>query len=160
MNQHRIDRLLEARTLEAVPAADGEIATLWAAALREWGDAALPGLSVPGAFMHVYQAGFRAATALVRAAGYRVRGAVGSHHYATFYAVAALGDSELERIADAMQNVRGGRHAALYGDDEELEPEDLAAAREHVAHLLASVRAALLASRPSLAGRLGPPFTT
>jgi hypothetical protein len=113
-------------------------------------------VSIPGAFMHVYQAGFRAASAMVRAAGYRVRGAAGSHHYATFYAVAALGDDALERIADAMQNVRGGRHTALYGDDEELEPEDLDAARRHVAGLLAAVRDWLVRSRPSLAGRLGP----
>ncbi|HEX6750624.1 MAG TPA: hypothetical protein VF092_25280 [Longimicrobium sp.] len=107
--------------------------------------------------MHVYQAAFRAASALVRAAGYRIRGAVGGHHYATFYAAGALGDDDLERAADALQNVRGGRHAALYGDDEELEPEDLEAAREHVARLLALVHSALVAQRPSLAGQLHPP---
>lgn len=157
MKQHRIDRLLQARSLEAVPAEDAEVASIWASALREWGDAAIPGLSVPGAFMHVYQAAFRAATAVVRAAGYRVRGAVGSHHYATFYALGALGDDELERIADAIQNVRGGRHTALYGDDEELEPEDLAAAREAVTRLLAAVLRWLVQARPSLAGRLRSP---
>jgi hypothetical protein len=157
MKQHRIDRLLEARSLEEVPAEDAEVAGIWAAALREWSDAAIPGLSVPGAFMHVYQAGFRAATAMVRAAGYRVRGAVGSHHYATFYTVGALGDQALERIADAMQNIRGGRHTALYGDEDELEPEDLQAAREHVSHLLASVHTRLQQSRPLLRDRLGSP---
>ena len=154
MKQHRIDRLLESRGLEEVPADDAEVAGIWSAALREWSDASIPGLSVPGAFLHVYQAAFRAATAMVRASGYRVRGAVGSHHYATFYAVAALGSDELERIADAMQNVRGGRHTALYGDEEELEAEDLAAAREQVARLLAAVHASLVGSRPTLAGRL------
>lgn len=157
MKQHRIDRLLQARSLEAVPAEDAEVASIWASALREWGDAAIPGLSVPGAFMHVYQAAFRAATAVVRAAGYRVRGAVGSHHYATFYALGALGDDELERIADAIQNVRGGRHTALYGDDEELEPEDLAAAREAVTRLLAAGLRWLAQARPALAGRLRSP---
>lgn len=157
MKQHRIDRLLQARSLEAVPAEDAEVASIWASALREWGDAAIPGLSVPGAFTHVYQAAFRAATAVVRAAGYRVRGAVGSHHYATFYALGALEDDELERIADAIQNVRGGRHTALYGDDEELEPEDLAAAREAVTRLLAAVLRWLAQARPALAGRLRSP---
>jgi hypothetical protein len=95
MKQHRMDRLLEARSLEVVPADDAEVAVIWTTAVREWSDAAIPGLSVPGAFMHVYQAGFRAATALVRAAGYRVRGGVGSHHYATFYALGALADDDL-----------------------------------------------------------------
>lgn len=157
MKQHRIDRLLEAHSLEEVPAADAEIASTWASALREWGDAAIPGLSVPGAFTHVYQSAFRAATAVVRGAGYRVRGAVGSHHHVTFYAVGALGDDEMERIADAIQNVRGGRHAALYGDDEELEPEDVAAARALVARFLAAVHRSITAARPSLADRLRSP---
>ncbi|HKP74378.1 MAG TPA: hypothetical protein VJT67_02490 [Longimicrobiaceae bacterium] len=54
MNRQRIDRLLEAHTLEAVAAGDAEVGTLWAAALREWSDASVAGLSVPGAFSHVY----------------------------------------------------------------------------------------------------------
>ena len=82
---------------------------------------------------------------------------MGGHHYATFYAAGALGNDELERVADALQNVRGGRHAALYGDEEELEPEDLEAAREHVAKLLTLVHSELIAKRPSLAGRFQQP---
>lgn len=35
MSRHRIERLLEARNLEEVPADDGEVAAIWAAALRE-----------------------------------------------------------------------------------------------------------------------------
>jgi acetyl-CoA acetyltransferase len=108
VKQHRIDRLLEARSLEPVPAEDAEVAAIWAAALREWADASASGLSVPGAFTHVYQAGLRAASAMLRAAGYRVRGAVGGHHHITFYTAGALGDSALEAIADAMQNLRAG----------------------------------------------------
>ncbi len=113
MKPHRIDRLIEARSLEAVPADDAEVAAAWASALREWSDGTVPGLSVPGAFTHVYQAGLRAAAAMLRAAGYRVRGAVGGHHHITFYAAGALGDPALEAIADAMQNIRGGRNTAL-----------------------------------------------
>jgi len=153
----RIDRLLEARSLDEVAADDEEVAAIWAAALREWRDASVPGLSVAGAFLHVYQAAFRAATALVRAYGYRVRGAVGGHHYVTFYAVGALGDVELERVADILQNIRGGRHAALYGDEEELEPGDLESARMHVSRFLQLVRGALIESRGTLAFRLGEP---
>lgn len=107
MNQQRIDRLIESRSLEAVPAGDDEVAAIWASALREWADASVPGLSMIGSFTHVYQAAFRAASVLIRAAGYRPRGAVGGHHHVTFYFVASLGDADLERIADAMQNIRG-----------------------------------------------------
>lgn len=156
MKHHRIERLIEARNLEEVPADDAEVAAIWAAALREWSDASVPGLSVAGAFTHVYQAAFRVATAMLRAAGYRLRGAVGSHHHVTFYAVGALGDAELERIADAMQSARGSRHTALYGDDE-LELEDLENARRLVAALLQEVYRWLDSSRPTLEGRLGVP---
>ncbi len=52
MTEHRITRLLDARSLEAVEAPDAEVAALWGAALREWSDAAVPGLSVAGAFTH------------------------------------------------------------------------------------------------------------
>ena len=89
MSAHRIQRLLEARNLEEVRADDAEVAAIWAAALREWSDASVAGLSVAGAYTHVYQAAFRAATAVVRSAGYRPRGAVGGHHYVTFYALGA-----------------------------------------------------------------------
>jgi len=157
MNRLRIDRLLEAHTLESVAADDAEVASLWAAALREWSDASVIGLSVPGAFSHVYQAAFRAATAAVRCAGFRTRGAVSGHHYVTFYALAALGGRGLERSADALQDLRGGRHTALYGDPEELDAEDLASARRDVGQLLSEVHAWLIAARPSLQTRLGSP---
>lgn len=157
MKPHRIDRLLEARSLEAVAADDAEVAGIWASALREWSDGAVRGLSVAGAFTHVYQAGLRGASAMLRAAGYRVRGAVGGHHHLTFYAAGALGDDALEAISDAMQNIRGGRHTALYGDEEELEPEDLEHAREQVARLLRAIHGWLLADRPGLASRLKTP---
>lgn len=154
MKRHRIERLIEARSLEEEAADDAEVAAIWAAALREWSDASVPGLSVAGAFTHAYQAGFRAATVVLRAAGYRPRGAVGGHHYITFYAAGALGDHEMERITDALQSIRGGRHMALYGDEEELEPEDLESARTHVSSLLREVHRWLIAARPALASRI------
>lgn len=157
MKQYRIDRLIEARSLEAVPADDAEVAAIWAAALREWSDASIAGLSVAGAFTHTYQAGLRAASAMLRAAGYRVRGAVGGHHHLTFYAAGALGDPALESVADAMQSIRGGRHTALYGDEEELEPEDLDHARKQVSLLLRAIHDWLLRERQGLTSRLATP---
>ena len=141
-----------------MPAQDAEVAAVWAAALREWADASVPGLSVAGAFMHVYQAALRAASAMLRAAGYRVRGAVGGHHHATFYALGALGGDELERLADLMQGIRGGRRTALYGDDQELEPEDLEKARRDVYTLLGEVHRTLADRRPALV--LQPPVSS
>jgi HEPN domain len=157
MSGHRIERLLEARNLEEVWADDAEVVAIWAAALREWSDASVPGLSVAGAFTHVYQAAFRAATAVLRAAGYRARGALGGHHYVTFYAIGGLGDETLERLGDTLQNIRGGRHTALYGDDEELSPEDLESARHHVSQLLVVAHRRLTTARPGIAARAGPP---
>ena len=43
MKQHQIDRLIEARNLEAVSADDAEVAAIWGSALREWSDASVPG---------------------------------------------------------------------------------------------------------------------
>ncbi len=157
MKQHRIDRLVEAWSLEPVPAEDAEVAAIWAAALREWSDASVPGLSVAGAYTHAYQAALRAATAMLRGSGYRIRGAVGSHHHATFYAVGALGDDLLERISDGMQSVRGGRHAALYGDEDDLEPEDLARAMVHAGQLLEAVHRWLRETRPNLGDLIAAP---
>jgi hypothetical protein len=157
MNRHRLERLLEARSIEEMPADDGEVAAIWEAALREWSDSAVTGLSVAGAFVHVYQAGFRAAAAVVRAAGYRPRSAVGGHHYLTFYAAAALGDETIERGADMLQDIRGDRHLALYGADDELDPEELGRARARVGEFLGSVHGWLAAQRPALTSRLRRP---
>lgn len=157
MKQHRIDRLLESHALEPVAADDAEIAAIWTAALREWADASVPGLSVAGAFLHVYQAAFRAGTAVIRAAGYRVRSAVGGHHHTTFYAVAALAEEEMERLADGLQALRGGRHAALYSDEEEVLLEDLERARESVGRFLVAVHTHLGTDRADLALRLKAP---
>jgi hypothetical protein len=69
--------------------------------------------------------------------------------------VAALADPELEQIADAMQGIRGGRHTALYGDEDELQADDLEKASALVARLLDEVYRWLTSTRPSLASRLG-----
>jgi hypothetical protein len=157
MNRNRLQRLLEARSLEETSADDTEVAAIWEAALREWTDSAVAGLSVAGAFVHVYQAGFRAAMAVVRAGGYRLRGAAGGHHHLAFYAAAALGDEELQRAADTLQNLRAVRHMALYGSDDELEPRDLDDARTQVGAFLHDTHRWLIGFRPALSGCLRMP---
>lgn len=157
MKEQRIARLLEARQLEELEANDAEVAAIWSAALREWADASVPGLSVPGRFMHLYQSAFRAATAVLRAGGYRCRGAVGGHHHATFYAAGALGDDEMERLADALQGVRGDRHRALYGDEDELEEVEVEEAGRLVGEFLSSAHGWIVLRRVELEGRLQLP---
>lgn len=56
-----------------------------------------------------------------------------------------------------MQGIRGGRHTALYGDEEELEPNDLEHARDLVRRLLDEVHRFLVEQRAALAGRLASP---
>ncbi len=155
MNEQRVARLVEARQLEELSADDAEVSGIWRAALREWGDASVQGLSAPGRFTHLYQAAFRGATALVRAAGYRCRGALGGHHHVTFHAAGALGDRHLERLSDALQELRGERHRALYGDEDDLEEAEIEAAGRLVAEFLAAVHGWLVAQRAGLAGALG-----
>jgi hypothetical protein len=112
MSRHRIARLIESRSLEEVEAPDPEVEGLWRNAARELRDSAAQGLSDQGAFTHAYQSAFHSCTAVLRASGYRVRGAVGGHHHNTFYAVAALGVPEVSELADEMQGLRLGRHAS------------------------------------------------
>jgi hypothetical protein len=138
MKQHRIDRLLEARSLEPGGGDLGVGAPRVDGCLRVRAQRAAPPRRCCA----------RQATAC---------GAVGGHHHLTFYAVRTLGDPALEAIADAMQNLRGGRHTALYGDEEELEAEDLEHARNDVSQLLRAIHGWLIIRRPSLTGRLPAP---
>jgi hypothetical protein len=89
------------------------VAAIWKAAFREWADSQAQGLSVPGAFTHVYLAAFDAASAMLRAAGYRIHGTVGGHHYNTFCAAGALGDAALEEIVVDAECPRRTAHCSL-----------------------------------------------
>ncbi len=56
-----------------------------------------------------------------------------------------------------MQNIRGGRHTALYGDEEELDEDDLTGARRNATALLDAVHRRIVSTRPALAKRLAAP---
>src|SRR5262245_48752478 len=98
MTSPKLQRLLDDRDIVEIPAPDDEIAGFWKKALRAYRDSRLPGLSPAGAFNAGYESALDASTALVRAAGYRVK-ASGRHHWATFYAVQGLDDKALENFA-------------------------------------------------------------
>ncbi|HEV2150107.1 MAG TPA: hypothetical protein VGR37_22105 [Longimicrobiaceae bacterium] len=148
MSNPRIARLIEARSLEEMEASDAEIEGLWRNAVRELRDSGARGLSEHGAFTHAYQSAFHACTAVLRASGYRIRGAVGGHHYTTFYAVSALGIADVSALADEMQGLRLGRHDALYDWAGEVEEGSLRRLREVSAGLLDAGSRWLAGQRP------------
>jgi hypothetical protein len=155
MMSPKLQRLLADRDLVEIPAPDDEVAGFWKKALRAYRDSLLPGLSPAGAFNAAYESALDAATALVRAAGYRVK-ASSRHHWATFYAVQGIGDEALEDFAYELDAVRGQRHENVYEADED---EDLAERRRDGLHailagFLPAARDWLVFHRPALLDRL------
>lgn len=155
MTSHKIQRLLDDRTLEAVVASDEEILGHWRKAMVFYADSHVTALSSEGAFYLAYQAALSAATALVRAAGYRVRSR-GQHHFATFYVVQALDDRELAEFAFELDSYRADRHETVY--DFEDESQRARAQWKEIQKLftdfLPRAEAWLTWQRPSLAGPL------
>lgn len=73
MNE-RINIMLQSRQIEELAAVDEEVTMVWGKALDTYRASSTPGLTGDPALSLVYQAALQAATAVVRAAGYRVRG--------------------------------------------------------------------------------------
>ena len=92
----KIQRLLDGRQLETIETSDADVAALWQKAVASARDAQSEGLSPDNQYVLGYQALLQMATAIIAAAGYRVRGAQG-HHANTFYTVSAL---EIEGLID------------------------------------------------------------
>ena len=99
-------------------------------------------------FTLLYQAALQAATAVVRAAGYRVRG--DHNHQITFAALAALGSGDLAEAARDLNVIRQGRHAAVYDWQGTTQANQLLELRAATALLLREAHAWLRAQRPSL----------
>ncbi len=154
MNE-RIDIMLQSREIEEDAAADDEVVVVWEKAIESYRASAKHGLTGDPALSLVYQAGLQAATAVVRAAGYRVRGS--SHHYNTFAAVMALDLGELSSAARALDRVRKLRHEAVYGWKVRTSEEDLAATRSDARRLFVSGHRWLISQRPHLAASLPNP---
>jgi hypothetical protein len=98
MNE-RIQTLLDSRDLEPLEAADEEVLGMWRKAVRTFRSAAAAGHEEhpDSRFTLLYQSALQAGTAVVRAAGYRVRTA--DHHRTVFAAVVALASGALSRAA-------------------------------------------------------------
>lgn len=153
----RIRIMLDGRDIEELAAPDGEVLGMWGKAIRTHRSAALPGLEEdPDArFTLLYQSALQAATAVVRAAGYRVRG--DHNHQITFAAVAALGSPILSEAARDLSVIRQGRHAAIYDWEATTEASQLLDLQRATGSLLREAQAFLLTLRPSLAAGLQTP---
>jgi len=157
MSAAEIQRLFDERDLEALPAEPGEAAEYWRKAVRAHADSRIVSLSPENAILLAYQAALSAATAAIRAAGFRVKNR-GRHHYVTFYTLAALGEgTELRELAREMDEHRGDRHVAGYGStlNEARLRRQLAAMHELLDRLLPAVREWLLSHHPEV-GDLAP----
>ncbi|HEX6042208.1 hypothetical protein [Longimicrobium sp.] len=143
----RIKLMLESRQLEEKPAPDEEIQGMWSKAVRTYRGSALPDLDADSAFTLAYQGALQAATAIIRAAGYRVYG--DGHHQHTFDAVAALGAGDLSEAARELNIIRQRRHRAVY-DWTTTEEKDLARLRSAASSLFQLGCAWLRDQRPGL----------
>ena len=119
----RIRIMLDSRVLEESPAAEGEVEGMWRKAMRSWGSSAVAGLDADARFTLTYQSAFQAATAVIRSAGYRVRG--DAHHHQTFAAVAALSLGDLSEAARDLNVIRQKRHGAIYDWETRLGDQDV-----------------------------------
>lgn len=114
-------RHVEGGKAERRPADDDEVVGFWNKAIVAYGDARLAGASLDARLVRAYDADRIAATAIVRAGGYRVRGGEG-HHYVTFdLARALVADAELRGAFHTMNGFRTHRHALEYEPEDEVD---------------------------------------
>lgn len=144
----RLQMMLDSRQIEAEPASDDEVQGMWGKAARSLHSSSAAGLDTDSAFTLAYQAALQAATALVRAAGYRVRGE--GHHHHTFAAVAALDLGDLSEAARQLNIIRQQRHGAIYDWQTTTRDQDLALLRSATTRLLEHGRGWLSTRRPHL----------
>jgi hypothetical protein len=152
MNQAAIDQLVRDRKLEERPSADDELAGYWANAVKAYHDALVSANSLEGRYERAYTAARIAATAAIRANGYRVKGTE-AHHYVTFTAARHLTTGKL---ADAFVNtdqMRSLRHDIEYEYENDLDAETLEAALDHVEMVLQETCKYLRKAKPEMKQR-------
>ena len=121
---------------------------MWAKAVRSYEGSPLPGLGPDSAFTRAYQGVLQAATAVIRSAGYRVRG--DGHHHHTFGTIAALDAGSLSETARELNDIRQRRHGAVYDWETTTQEKDLARLRSAALRLFALGREWLGEQRPQL----------
>jgi hypothetical protein len=156
-----LQNLVDNRYIEADPASDAEVVGRWRVAIVSFNDSCRD-LAPASRVTLAYQGALQGGIAVVRAAGYRLKGSAGGHHYLTFATVAALEQPVLSSLAHAMSDRRRERHDSVYHWDDE--PGEDRTTHLDVAHVDSSARQFLHAAyewlcdaRPSIAARLEPP---
>lgn len=152
----RLRMMVESRELEETAADEEEILGLWSKAVRSYRDSRIPQLGAGSAFTLAYQAGLQAATATVRAAGYRVRESPKGHHRLTFMALSALEIPHLSASGRRMNELRQARHEAVYDWESSATEEQLEELRAVLPHVMSAVHDHLRAGHPRIAARLLP----
>ncbi|HEX8906796.1 MAG TPA: hypothetical protein VF771_18235 [Longimicrobiaceae bacterium] len=148
----RLQRMLDDHDFVQQDMEDYRIEGLWAKALRGISDARLPGHSLEGAYAHAYQSAFQICTALLNAAGFRIRGGIKDHHYKTFYAVRGL-ESEvpgIDALALRLEQARQQRHQGLYDEVERVNQRAFESMLAIIEDLVPLALAALERMRPGI----------
>jgi hypothetical protein len=149
-----IQRHLEARRLEERAADNVEVLGFWGKALEAYTDARNSSSSLDNRFLRAYDAGRIAAVALVRAAGYRVRGGEG-HHYVTFDVARTLAeDPELRRALEEMNGLRTLRHDVEYEYEDDVGAEAVGTALRVAERVINLGAKHLRVARPALEKRI------
>jgi hypothetical protein len=148
--------MLDSREIEEFAAPYDEIVGMWRKATRTVQSAAAPelDLDLDSRFTLMYQSALQGSTAVVRAAGYRIRG--NDNHRLTFAAVAALGLGDLSEAARELNIIRQGRHAAVYDWESTTGPGEIKKLRDATIRLLQGADAWLRGQSGSYADRLAP----
>lgn len=149
----RLQVMIESRHIETAPAKDEEVLGMWGKAVRSLRSSAFAELDPDSAFTLAYQAALQCATAIIRTAGYQVRG--DGHHHHTFAAVAALNLGELSDAARDLNVIRQRRHEAIYDWETVTRDRDIAQLRSAATRLFDHGRRWIQAHRPQL--RLAEP---
>lgn len=140
----RIQIMLDSRQIEESAAVAGEAEGLWRKAVQTLASSTVPGLDPNARFTLVYQAALQAATSLIRAAGFRVRGE--AHHHHTFAAVAALELGDLSDAARDLNVICRKRHGAIYDWETQIE-------EQHVEEIRTAAWRLFVHAEPWLGGR-------
>ena len=106
------------------------------------------GLNPNAQFTLTYQAALQASMAVLRAAGFRVRGE--AHHHYTFAGVAALAFGEMSEAARDLNLIRRHRHDAIYDWETDLTARQVDEIRSTARRLFIHADSWLRRSYPAL----------
>jgi hypothetical protein len=126
-----------------------EVQQLLAVVDRELGDAAVPGLSDDGRFMHAYDAAFQLCNIALRASGYAVAKGTGHHAYTINSLEHTLGGGQ-QGTTRFLSACSSKRNQSLYTSAGVVNQQDAQDLLDSAQQLLVDVLAWLHANHPNL----------